>query len=430
MKIAFYLANNLIKNIDTRNPEQGNPGIGGTEYNFITLPYFIQKYNFNTIRPILLANHIDKLPENIESYKATSLAEAIDYAKKIDVDIFIFRPVTDLSIYKKIEEARLTSITWSHNMLSADILNVISGNAFIKRHVCVSKEQLYRVRDHSIFNKSKYIFNGFQDELYNSISNNFRDENIVTYVGSIVPDKGFHVIAKKWKKVVKQIPDAKLMVIGTGKLYDRNQRLGMWGIAEERYEKKFMKHLLDKDGKIMDSVEFMGLMGPEKIKILSKTKVGVVNPTAKSENCPGTALEFQASGIPVVSKARYGLLDTVQHTKSGFLVRRESNLHKPIIKLLNNDRLRIQMGNNGVAFIKAKFNYEIIVKQWVELFEEVEKNNEHKLDFTVYNPSYNYNYLRELNRRIKFVFPFLKSFVEYRTEVKKIYLFIKSMFSF
>ena len=46
-----------------------------------------------------------------------------------------------------------------------------------------------------------------------------------------------------WPDVVKQVPDAQLYVIGSGKVYDENAKLGKYNIAEESYEKKFMSYL-------------------------------------------------------------------------------------------------------------------------------------------------------------------------------------------
>ena len=38
----------------------------------------------------------------------------------------------------------------------------------------------------------------------------------VTYIGSLVPTKGFHVLAAVWKTILKEVPDATLNVVGNG----------------------------------------------------------------------------------------------------------------------------------------------------------------------------------------------------------------------
>lgn len=44
MKVGFYLENKNTRNIDYSNPENGNPGIGGSEYMIWTISYYLKKY--------------------------------------------------------------------------------------------------------------------------------------------------------------------------------------------------------------------------------------------------------------------------------------------------------------------------------------------------------------------------------------------------
>ena len=41
-------------------------------------------------------------------------------------------------------------------------------------------------------------------------------------MGGLRVTKGFHILAKVWKEVVKEVPDAELHVMGGSKLYDEN----------------------------------------------------------------------------------------------------------------------------------------------------------------------------------------------------------------
>ena len=63
---------------------------------------------------------------------------------------------------------------------------------------------------------------------------------IVTYVGSLTKGKGFHVLAKEWKNILKAVPDAELYVLGSGKLYDNKAELGEYGLAEKTYENNLL----------------------------------------------------------------------------------------------------------------------------------------------------------------------------------------------
>jgi len=193
-------------------------------------------------------------------------------------------------------------------------------------------------------------------------------------MGSIIKAKGFHVLAKIWPRIFQAIPNAELIVIGSGNLYNQEAQLGKWGIAEEHYEELLRHYLSDRHGNPIPSVKFLGLMGTEKIPIIQQADIGIVNPTGKTEVCPATALEFQASGTPVVSVAEWGLLDTVINKKTGLLGKRVDDLESNIIKLLRNDTLREKYGKAGIRFVEEKFNHNNITKEWERLLFEVLNN--------------------------------------------------------
>ena len=112
--------------------------------------------------------------------------------------------------------------------------------------------------------------------MYPEVSEPFRKENdgkTVTYIGSLVPTKGFHLLANAWKAVLAEVPDAQLHVVGSGKLYDRNSKLGAYGIAEESYENSFIKGITDRAGELLPSVHFHGVMGEEKKELIARTSV-------------------------------------------------------------------------------------------------------------------------------------------------------------
>lgn len=76
-------------------------------------------------------------------------------------------------------------------------------------------------------------------------------------------------------------------------MYDRNQEMGKYGIASKEYEESFMSYLTNSDGKIMDSVRFLGIVGTEKEDIFIQSAVGVVNLTAIGETFCLSAIEME-----------------------------------------------------------------------------------------------------------------------------------------
>ncbi len=401
MKIAFYLDNKNIRNIDMTMPEQGNPGIGGTEYIIHAITYYLTKEKNKAFQLILGSTSIDNLSPIIHSIKCTSISDLM-YKEKPDFVIFKYEPhlYKEASICAK--EGATKLIPWAHNFIKRSELTKLANNPLVSRIICVSKEQLNMYRDHKAFLKSVYIYNGMpvkylQTELPSIPPYNDRPYE-VTYIGNIVPYKGFHILAEAWKDVLKAFPQAKLNVIGSGKLYDRTSKLGRYGIAEEGYEKQFMFSLTDGEGKIIPSVHFWGVLGIEKNEILKRTRVGVPNPSGISETFCITALEMQAMGALVTTINYGGLKNTVFHT--GILYNNPKELATSIITLLQKKENQIQ---EFYKFMEENFSFEHITKDWIDFINHL---NDPSVPFLPNNNSDCVSKLKEFNRRIKKSLPF------------------------
>lgn len=402
MKIGLYLQNENIKEVDLSKPEKGNPGIGGTPFLFVTLPYYFSLDYPGEVDFKLYANSVSQLPENIKNEEVSECVEALERASRDKVDLLIWRPTDDeegRKFLEKVDTYDIKVICWVHNTPDK-LIDKIALKRNIARFVCVSHEQLDRIRDHNIFYKSTYIFNGFDSRRYVPVEE-VKKNSDVTYIGSLIPAKGFHILARIWPEVKKRYPFARLNVIGSGKLYNRGSKLGKWGIAEEGYEKKFRKYLSDKEGNIIEGVNFLGVMGNEKIPIMQKSCIGIVNPSGATENCPGSAIEFQACGTPVVSASKWGLLDTVKHKKTGLLGNSDRELIGSILYLLENKEISKQYGLNGINFVNKNFSHQKVNRQWKKLFEEVCGNQKNKVVPMKKNIFYQFKFIKECMRLLK-----------------------------
>jgi glycosyltransferase involved in cell wall biosynthesis len=424
IKIGLYLVNKGYKSVDLSKPEDGNPGIGGTQYNFITLPYYFMKY-YSHVEFVVYANIIDNLPKKFKVYEAENITEAARKADHAKCDMFIYRPTQDVEGYQFLENLKtiqIKTIAWAHNT-PFEQLRLLAKHPYLVRYINVSKEQYDMLRDHPIIYKADMIYNGFDPKQYIP-SSEVNKEKYVTYIGSLIHAKGFHVLARVWKKVLNHVPDSKLKVIGSGQLYNRNLKLGKWGLAEESYENIFRPYLSDGNGKMLESVEFLGVLGKEKIPIMQKTMVGCPNPTGVSENCPGSAIEFQACGTPVVSGAFWGLLDTVKNGETGLLGKTDDDLINNIVELLNDETKVRELGRNGIEFVNKRFDHKSISAKWKKLFDEVTNDRKARILPIDQNPNYEYKQLSEKLRIFKKKYRFLRilpAYIEIRPIKNKIF---------
>ncbi|WP_160674422.1 glycosyltransferase family 4 protein [Clostridium sp. C8-1-8] len=423
MKIGFYLDNNGLRDVDLSNPKNGNPGIGGTQFMIWQLAYYLQKAR-EELEVYIYANRIENLYSLTKNYEAKDLKDAIMLASSHSIDIFVFRSITDASVYELIDANRLNSVAWGHNFGDSKQLELMKNCSYLKKYVCVGKEQLAMLRDHKIFDKATYIYNFLDFDVYKAIKGNNKKDNIVCYIGSIIPEKGFHILAEVWPDIVKSVPDAKLYVIGSGKLYDRDSQLGKYNIASSSYEKQFINYLTDGDDNISDNIKFFGVLsGTEKLDIMSKAKVGVVNPSARTETFGIGAIEFQALGIPVVSKGKNGHIDTIYNMKEKNLCSNKKQLAAQIIKLLKQEKNEYgDLCNCCKEFVYNNFGVDKVLGKWIELFEEIFYNKNTSREYKVGSYVDNHKWLFEFNRKIKSIpiFKSLPSIIEYRDYIKKL----------
>ncbi|WCB45557.1 glycosyltransferase family 4 protein [Nitratidesulfovibrio vulgaris] len=377
MRPAFYLENKSILNVKLDCPENGNPGCGGTEFLFAALPHYLQKIHKNAVSPVLLANHIHNLPPEVESYCVNDLTSAAQKAKNLGCTHFIFRPRRDAAdgFYELLDSLQLATIAWTHVLPTNKHIRELAKCKAVKAVVCVEHEQNEAMRDTPLWSKLTYIVNGFDMEPFAQAAPLPRDEATIMYLGALVPVKGFHILARAWPKVLQRHPNARLLVAGTGKVYDQDAPLGSWGLADKNYEDKEIKPFLaGPDGKTTPSVELLGKLGIEKFDYLRRVTLGVANPSGLSENCPGAALEIQACGTPIVSGAYYGMLDTIRHNETGLLGKTVEDLANNICTILEDKELASRLGNNGPAFVHQRYNYNKVTQQWLHLMELIALN--------------------------------------------------------
>ncbi|WP_053991028.1 glycosyltransferase family 4 protein [Mangrovimonas sp. TPBH4] len=408
MKIGLYFNNKGIENVDLRFPEKGNPGVGGTQFNILTLAYYYNR-QYKDSKIVLMVESLINLPDEIIAVKVSNENEAIEYCSKNAFDIYVYVPAGPTlykreEIFKDFEGSNLKVIAWAHNTPQENVLGKIVESPNIKRVICVGNEQKDRIRDHEIIYKTEAINNLFCPKPY--IPNDeVEKKKSVVYLGSLVPEKGFHMVAKIWKKVLMEVPDAKLHVIGSGKLYNRNSKLGKYDIADEKYENQFMPYLLDDNGKLLKSVIFHGVLGKEKIDIIQSASVAISNPTGSTENCPGSSIEMQACGTYTIAANKQGFLDTINKSGSGILIDDKEELKLEIIKALLEPKSTGDVLKYALPFINKEFGPNKVVCQWNKLFLNVLNNKKLAVSFPTKNIFKESKLKREFMRLTKLIFP-------------------------
>ena len=372
MNIAIYLNNEAISDVDCSNIEKGNPGIGGTQYSILLLTVMLRK-KYKDLSTFLFSPKKVHMVDERLNYTIDSSVDLLNKVEALQCEILILTSLAfgnelTKDFISELDKRNIKTIVWGHNFYYKDLCDRIAESSMIKANVFVGRQQYDKYIDHKLILKSTYIYNMYP--LSNTSVERNKIQHIVTYIGSLVPSKGFHILAKYWPQILESVPDAELFVIGSGKLYNRSATLGKYGIADENYEKSFIKYLINEDGSIKSSVHFMGVLGEEKNEIIKKTSVGIVNPSGKTETFGISALDFSSMSIPVVTIAKGGFLDTIIDEKTGLLYKKYSDFPKKVIELLENTEKNKTLGENAKAYA-TEFCPDEIIKEWYDLIIKV-----------------------------------------------------------
>ncbi len=172
--------------------------------------------------------------------------------------------------------------------------------------------------------------------------------SIIINVGRLIKEKGQEYLIEAFKEVKKEIPKAKLLILGTGEL--------------ESYLKDLTKKLC-----LENDVLFLGWQ-KNPFKFLTRAKVFVLS--SLTEGFPNSLIEAMACGVPVVSTScPSGPNEIIKNRENGILVpvADEQALARAIIELLNDFSLRKRFSQEEKRRIQD-FSVKNIIYQYEQLF--------------------------------------------------------------
>lgn len=227
--------------------------------------------------------------------------------------------------------------TQQQHMLSAlfrwsETANIRACNATV---IAVSKE-VASVASHCLHLASKRItrvYNGVNTnvDFGHSSSNGFTFRELlgetrllIVNVARFHEQKGHRYLLQAWPKVVAEVPEARLLLVGDGPLKGEMQRLA------------------DALGAV-ESVRFMGLRD-DVPAILACCSLGVF--PSLFEGLPVAPIEMMSMGLPVVASDIGPLREVIGDEEAGILFppKHPDELAKAIVCLLKDDALRERLG--------------------------------------------------------------------------------------
>ncbi|OGM98974.1 MAG: hypothetical protein A2915_03365 [Candidatus Yanofskybacteria bacterium RIFCSPLOWO2_01_FULL_41_34] len=178
-------------------------------------------------------------------------------------------------------------------------------------------------------------------------------KKVIITVSRLVKKNGIGDLIEAVAMVIREIPDAKLMIVGDGPL-EKNLKLKV------------------KNLKLENHIEFLGDISNDLLpKYLFMADI-FVRPSL-SEGLGTAFLEAMAAGLPIVGTAVGGIPDFLKNGQTGLFckVSDPKDLAEKIILLLSDKQLREKIINNGRALVAEKYNWNIIANEFAKIYERI-----------------------------------------------------------
>ena len=174
----------------------------------------------------------------------------------------------------------------------------------------------------------------------------------LVFSGRLVKNKGIHLLLSAIKKLKAQMPNVKLIIVGSGPL-------------ENKIKKYIKKHKLE------SNVKFAGwLPGIEDVaKIYNQSKIMIM--PSFNEGGPRVTLEAMACKVSVITSRVGIMLDIIENEKNGlFIDWTIEDIKEKILTLLNNENLRKKIAENGYKTVQ-QFERKKAIKKYAETYQNL-----------------------------------------------------------
>ncbi len=183
------------------------------------------------------------------------------------------------------------------------------------------------------------------------------DQPLVCVIGRLVREKGYFELIEAFKTVVREVPGARLLVIGGALESDHDN-------AESEIRKRV------KDCGLDDAVRFLSFRGDVE-EILCASDIFVL--PSHREGMPRSILEAMAMGLPVIATDIRGAREEVRDGISGLLVNvgDSESLAAALVSLLRDPERRARMGRRGREIAVERFDEKSVIKKQTDVIRRL-----------------------------------------------------------
>lgn len=106
MNIGFYFFDKGLSGVDCSRPDLGNPGVGGTQYCFLLLIYYILRFDPKSYRVRVYCSSDCFFPQGVEKVLVEDIFEGLTESKRRGDDFIIIKDNKDQQLARFIDKLR------------------------------------------------------------------------------------------------------------------------------------------------------------------------------------------------------------------------------------------------------------------------------------------------------------------------------------
>jgi glycosyltransferase involved in cell wall biosynthesis len=174
---------------------------------------------------------------------------------------------------------------------------------------------------------------------------------VFLFVGRIKKDKGVFELVRAFKNISKKNSNSMLLIVGPDE-----------------------DNLINDLNKILDfSVKYTRFIDFTKAPEIYMMASDIFVIPSYREGFGNVVVEAASCGIPSIGSDIYGLSDSIKDGETGILipVKSEKDLERAMIKLLDNEILRIKMGESACYHAKKYFSQDILTLQLIQFYQRI-----------------------------------------------------------
>jgi len=224
-----------------------------------------------------------------------------------------------------------------------------------------TSKEIFKIKSKEI----KTIHYGLELKNFTNDSPLVYEKGMILYVGTLIRKKGVLELPEIFNKVRKELPEAKLVLIGSDSFDIKTNSNSTWQLLQSQFTGDDLKH-----------VEYLGKIPYNEVQNYIKKANVCVFPTF-AETLGMVTIESMAMQKAVVNSNIGWAQELILDQESGFLVHPENHdlYAERIVELLTDDSFCSKIGNQAKNRVEDKFDINKVVVENIEFYKKILNQN-------------------------------------------------------